>query len=537
MSEQKGTRKRATTPMLTEQQTGEALLTLNASEIRPSRHNPRRVFVAAQDEELERSVASMGIVQPVLVRPAPDDGGPPYELVCGERRWRAAVKVGCTVPAVMRTLTDAQSFEIALIENLQREDMTPLDESDAFAYMRDTLGYSVETIAGKASVTEIYVKRRLALQSLGTVGRALLASGKLNGLGAVELAGLGTAQQEQICAQIDSDPTFTPEQGASRRNVLELIRQSLTLRQIASATFDPTRVDLIAGVRDCGSCPKNSAAQRGLFSDNAEKAAECGDPACWSRKTSAAWEERKATNVDGRLSFIEGGSAAEYFGPAGGFSGGSALVPVDRVRLPSGCLLGEDGAKNEKIAALLQASKRTLVRNPNKPDQIVECISPEVVSAIRALEEKNPAAEEDDSAKAEKRKAREEAKEKRKARDLMIEDLRAALDEDMSSLPEGLGSSGTHYHATRQMLIELLRAHGKGSAALAAAHVELGDDSAFRNKSPRSLLIWLLTVLVESLSAGDQLSEACADLFAGFGISEGDALSRVKKPPKSSKKQ
>jgi len=519
---------------LTEQQTGEALLTLNPAEIRPSRHNPRRVFVVAKDEELERSVRAMGVVQPVLVRPAPDDGAPGrYELVCGERRWRAAAKVGCSVPAVLRGLSDAQSFEIALIENLQREDMTPLDESDAFTYMRDSLGYSVEQIAGKASVTEVYVRRRLALQALGKIGRELLQSGKLNGLGAVEVAGLGVTQQDQICVQIDSDSSFTPEQGASRRNVLGLIRQSLSLRRLSTATFNPGRVDLIATARDCGGCPKNSASQRGLFVEAAEQEAICGDPACWSRKTAAAWEEKKATNVDGLLVFVEGAQAGECFGPAGGFLGNPGLIPVDRLRLPSGQLLGEDGAKTPEIAAVLGRSKRTLVRNPDQPDQIVECISTEVAAVIRNLGTKEKTAEES-AEEAERRKARQEAKERRKARQLMLEDLRSALDEDMGGLSDSLGAQGERYKAVQKLLIILLREYAKDGGALEAAGFELSDsDAPFMKKNPRHLLLLLLVVMAEQRIHEEPMREQIKDLFAAFGVSEGDALERVKQSKKS----
>ncbi|MGH7093539.1 MAG: ParB/RepB/Spo0J family partition protein, partial [Stellaceae bacterium] len=99
--------------------------------IRPSGFQPRRHFTEAELGALAQSIREKGILQPLLVRPV-DGAATPYELVAGERRWRAAQRVGLhEVPVTVREVADSEALEIALVENLQREDLSPLDEAEA----------------------------------------------------------------------------------------------------------------------------------------------------------------------------------------------------------------------------------------------------------------------------------------------------------------------------------------------------------------------------------------------------------------------
>ncbi|HEY0708057.1 MAG TPA: ParB/RepB/Spo0J family partition protein, partial [Polyangia bacterium] len=100
------------------------LYSVGIEEVRPGPHQPRKTFADAQLEELAESIRTQGIIQPLVVRRAPDGDG--YELIAGERRWRAAQRAGLhEVPVVVREVADREAFEMALVENLQRADLNP----------------------------------------------------------------------------------------------------------------------------------------------------------------------------------------------------------------------------------------------------------------------------------------------------------------------------------------------------------------------------------------------------------------------------
>src|SRR6059058_115147 len=114
--------------------------------IRPSPFQPRRRFAEAELDGLVQSIREKGVIQPLLVRPLDDAGGEmgaDFELVAGERRWRAAQRAGLhEVPVVIRPFGDSEVLEIALVENLQREDLTPLEEAEAYSRLMQEFGRS-----------------------------------------------------------------------------------------------------------------------------------------------------------------------------------------------------------------------------------------------------------------------------------------------------------------------------------------------------------------------------------------------------------
>ncbi|MBI4081739.1 MAG: ParB/RepB/Spo0J family partition protein [Candidatus Lambdaproteobacteria bacterium] len=129
-------------------------------------HQPRRQFLPEQTEALARSIRSQGVIQPVIVRPHPQERGA-YELVAGERRWRAVRALGWpTIPAIVRDIPEAGLLEAALVENLQREALTPIEEAQAYRTLLDGYGYTQETLArrvGKERSTVANLVRLLAL--------------------------------------------------------------------------------------------------------------------------------------------------------------------------------------------------------------------------------------------------------------------------------------------------------------------------------------------------------------------------------------
>ncbi|NWF99464.1 MAG: ParB/RepB/Spo0J family partition protein [Thermoanaerobaculaceae bacterium] len=159
------------------------------SEIRPSPLQPRRQFSQESLAALAASIREHGVLQPVIVTRAPEGG---YHLVAGERRWRAAREAGLErIPAVVReTSGDLEMLTVALIENLQREDLTPLEEARAFHHLRADLGLSQEEIARRVGRDRSTVANSLRLLHLPLEIQELVETGALSAGHARALAGV-----------------------------------------------------------------------------------------------------------------------------------------------------------------------------------------------------------------------------------------------------------------------------------------------------------------------------------------------------------
>jgi len=171
--------------------------------IDPSAVQPRVHFDDAKLEELAQSIKANGVVQPILIRPKADR----YELIAGERRWRAAQKAGLTkIPALLRIVSDDKILELALIENIQREDLNPIEEALAYKKLIETLGLTQETVAERVGRDRSYVTNYLRLlrlpediQQLVQVGR--LSTGHARTLIALEEPGVQRRLARRIVEQ------------------------------------------------------------------------------------------------------------------------------------------------------------------------------------------------------------------------------------------------------------------------------------------------------------------------------------------------
>lgn len=149
---------------------------IDTGEICVNPHQPRKIFDDEKLAELAQSVGKHGILQPLIVRPAGDG----FELVAGERRLRAAKLAGLTsVPVVIKHLSDRAVMEIALIENLQREDLNPLEEAEAFRRLMDEFEYTQDQLAKSLGKSRSAVANTLRLMSLHADARKEVAAGRL----------------------------------------------------------------------------------------------------------------------------------------------------------------------------------------------------------------------------------------------------------------------------------------------------------------------------------------------------------------------
>ncbi len=141
---------------------------------------PRRHFDPTDLAELEQSIRDKGILQPILVRPSPRAGGQ-YEIVAGERRWRAAQQAGMTfIPALIRTLTDDRAYEISIVENVQREDLNPLEEAQAYGVLITRFGHTQDQIAQAVGKSRSHIANVLRLNLLAEGVRAHVIAGRLS---------------------------------------------------------------------------------------------------------------------------------------------------------------------------------------------------------------------------------------------------------------------------------------------------------------------------------------------------------------------
>jgi len=149
-----------------------AVRELPLDKVVPNPSQPRMTWHEETLQELAASIKEHGVLQPILVRPSGDQ----YEIIAGERRWRSSKIAGKeTIPAIVERFDDATALEIALIENLQREDLSPLDEAVIYKKMTDELGYSIRQLAGKLGKDKGYVENRLRLASAPDDVREMVA--------------------------------------------------------------------------------------------------------------------------------------------------------------------------------------------------------------------------------------------------------------------------------------------------------------------------------------------------------------------------
>jgi ParB family chromosome partitioning protein len=148
--------------------------------LHPGRYQPRGRFSPEELKALAQSVRENGILQPILVRPHAKLGGH-FEIVAGERRWRAAQLAQLhEVPIIVRTLDDRSTLEIALIENVQREDLTPLEEAEGYARLMAEFSYTQETLADRIGKSRPAIANLLRLRGLPEAVRAMISDGKIS---------------------------------------------------------------------------------------------------------------------------------------------------------------------------------------------------------------------------------------------------------------------------------------------------------------------------------------------------------------------
>lgn len=173
--------------------------TLRLTDIEPNKDQPRKQFDEEALSELSQSIAQHGVLQPLLVRPMTNGT---YQLVAGERRWRAARMAGLVqVPVVIREMTEKEAAELALIENLQRQDLNPMEEAIGYQTLMNNYGLTQEETARVVNKSRPAVANALRLLNLPESVTELVASGKLSAGHARTVLSFPSAQQEEVAKQ------------------------------------------------------------------------------------------------------------------------------------------------------------------------------------------------------------------------------------------------------------------------------------------------------------------------------------------------
>lgn len=158
-------------------------------------NNPRRDFDGADLGDLAQSIGDHGVVQPILVRPVTDGQDGQFEIIAGERRWRAAQKAGFhEIPVVVRTVDDRQALELAIIENVQRADLNPIEEAAGYQQLMDEHAYTQQDLAQTIGKSRSHVANTLRLLKLPAPVQQLVGSGELSSGHARALITLNTPE-------------------------------------------------------------------------------------------------------------------------------------------------------------------------------------------------------------------------------------------------------------------------------------------------------------------------------------------------------
>lgn len=252
------------------------------AEIQVSKTNPRKIFDKQAQDELTESIKEHGVLQPILIRP--DKKG--FELVCGERRFRSATAAGLeSIPATIREVSDDEAFELQIIENLERKDVHPLEEAEAFKKMLECGRYTLTDIAAKMAKPENFITQRLKLNDLIIDIKEDFYTGELGVGHAFEIARLAPEMQEGIF-KFYKDKYGVKGYGTLKNLQQEISNHSMDLKK---ALFD---LDIdFKHAKACNGCASRSASNPQLFPEME------GKDTCFNKN---CFNAKKAEHIDNR---------------------------------------------------------------------------------------------------------------------------------------------------------------------------------------------------------------------------------------------
>lgn len=370
---------------------GPRMLHVPVHSIAPSLTNPRKYFDQAKLQELADSIAASGVHQPILLRPLPahrlEDTlrdaraqklpAPEYELVAGERRWRACQLAGVAeIPAMIRPMTDAQALEAQVIENLQREDVTELEEAEGYQILMETCSINADDVAQRIGKSRSYVYGRLKILDLCDAGRQALREGKLDFSAGLYIARI---PNEQLQIKALEEATEVDYQGdrMSAREVQHMVRSEFML-DLKHAKFETEDANLCPNAGACSACPNRTGANPDLFTD-VDSADVCTNPPCYHAKEEAHTAQLRERAQAAGAEIITGREAkalipTAYSGSIDGFVRLDVAADSPIKGKPLRTVVGK---------ALEQAGiVPTLIENPHAKDELIAVVRTEQAAEL-----------------------------------------------------------------------------------------------------------------------------------------------------------
>lgn len=380
--------------------------------------NPRKHFDNTTLDELADNIKQHGIISPILVRPHPEKAGPAsikYQIVAGERRWRAAKLAGLAhVPVSVRELTDAQVLELQLTDNLQRDDLSPLEEAEGYAQLiqihkkKGNAAFGVDRLADVIGKSRGYVYARCKLNDLCPEGKKALGEGKLEFSIALEIARIGHHDPQRQILKVVLEGKHRGDGPMTFRDAKEHIHDHFML-QLKSAPFPIDDAALLPRAGPCVTCPKRTGNQRELFAD-IKSADICTDAHCFGEKRQA-FAARKAEEARKQGQTVITGPAARRIAPHG-------AAPNDY--LNDGWLRFDKqssdlGYKSPRQVLGKHLPKPALLEDPETHDLVEVLRLSDVQKAMKAAGIKKPSSGSASALETKWRAERQREREKRKA--------------------------------------------------------------------------------------------------------------------------
>ncbi len=361
---------------------------LHIDHIDPNPLNPRKAMHADELGTLLESIRAHGVLQPIMVRPHPKPKrtGPkklpvtPYQIVIGERRWRAAKAAGLpTIPGSVREVDDALCLEIMLIENGRRTDLDPVEEAETYHRLHQDFHLRLEDIAGRVGKSTTAIFQRVKLMDCNADVRKALQEGNLS-VSVAELIGRAVHPTQQGDA-LDRLAANQWEAAPSYRDAKRIVEEEFMLRLAGVPwSLNDAKLDKEAG--PCALCPKRTGSQRELFPDTKAKDV-CLDRVCFDGKRKAAKAARLEQAAADGSAVLEGDAATAVFDRHGQVKRSSGYVDLGR----SATGIVEPGKRVRSVGDMLGKRHRppvTVVEVPGT-DRVIELArSRDVEKAMKA---------------------------------------------------------------------------------------------------------------------------------------------------------
>ncbi|WP_324622611.1 ParB/RepB/Spo0J family partition protein [Delftia lacustris] len=445
-----------------------------------SLRNPRKHFDAAKLQELADSIKATGVHQPILLRPLPEARiadeqawakaekreRAQYELIAGERRWRASQIAGLAeIPAMIRPMSDADALRAAVIENLQREDVTKLEEAEGYRELLDLGNTTADEIAKDVGKSRTYIFNVMKVLDLCEEGRDALRRGKIDFSKAQLIARI---PDEGLQLKALSYCTETNYRGdtPSYRSCAEHVQQNYMLN-LHSATFKMTDEALLPAAGSCKACPKRTGANPDLFND--VSADICTDPNCYREKEEAHAIAIKRTAVERGQHIIEGREAKTLMPSAWSGEVAGYLRLDDKRDSPTEKPLRKLIGKAMERQGILP----TLIANPHKNGELVAVITADQAQLLLKEAQQEEAADKiQQEAQREQQQAKRAADQKRKS-DYETQWRWDVLEESWKALSE-LGGAPVSDELLRYCARNIARTYSQDRAKKLCKLLDLG---------------------------------------------------------------